>query len=55
MVQMITSDRTNDLNDCICVNPSIQAKSTYFVAESEPVDCDIDQRIDFLSAPKKGT
>lgn len=51
---MIISDRINDFNDFICVNFSIQVKFIYFVVELEFVDCDIDQRIDFLFVFKKG-
>lgn len=50
---MIANDLTNDLNDCFCVNIKIWTKSIYFIADSEPVDCDIDLTIDLLSGTKE--
>lgn len=49
---MIANDLTKDLNDCFHVNIKIWRKSIYFIADSEPVDCDIDHTIDLLSGMK---
>lgn len=50
---MIASDLANDLNDCFCVNINIWTKSTYFIADSEPLDWNIDHTIDLLSGTQE--
>lgn len=50
---MIASDLANDLNDCFCVNINIWTKSTYFIADAEPLDWNIDHTIDLLSGTQE--